>query len=94
MTKLTNWVTAKVKDLRKGEKSDKEVLYTYDDAIRAIISSNLGSLEKEDYINNDSIRKDLDCSYYAGIVKICSKSISGVKKGLELAKYLGKYSNG
>ena len=93
MPKLLNRITAEIEKIRNKEIPNQEIQYTYDDAMRAILSSNLGSLEKESYGRNDIVRKDLDYSYYAGIVKICSKKISGVKKGLVLAIYLGKYSN-
>ena len=73
MSKLLNQISAKANKHSSGRTQDKGKQYTYDDAISAIVSSNLGSFVKEDYINNDIIKKDLDSSYYAGIVEVCSK---------------------
>ena len=60
----------------------------YEDVIKILLSSNIGSYIKEDIINNDLINKCGSNEYYGRLKEILSSNNSTFAKEKELVAYL------
>lgn len=60
----------------------------YEEIIKLLVRSNLGSFIKEDIVNNHLIRKDEDISYYKSIKRILLSNKSGFEKERAIFEYL------
>lgn len=60
----------------------------YNDIIRILVMSNIGSFVKEDILTNNLINKNGSEKYYSGIKKILLSSAKTFAKEKELISYL------